>query len=49
VDQASTYKVEHVVKNWQRVVAIVGHGGGWADTLSQAIPSVLHDAQRAQR
>lgn len=49
MDQVSTDKLEHLVKNWQGVVATVGHSSGWADTLSKAIPSVFHDAQRTQR
>lgn len=49
MDQASTDKMEDLVKNRQSVVPTVGHRGGWANTLSQAIPSVFHDAQRTQR
>lgn len=49
MDQAPTDKVEHLVENRQSAVATVGHRGGRADTLSQAIPSVLHNAQRTQR
>lgn len=47
--QASTDKMKHLVKNRQSVVAVVGHGAGRADALSQAIPSIFHYPQRTQR
>lgn len=47
--QASTDKLERLVQDGQSVVAAVGHGGGRADALAQAIPGVFHDAKRAQR
>lgn len=49
MDQASTHKMEHLVKNRQSVVPTVEHRGGWANALSKAIPGIFHDSQRTQR
>lgn len=47
--RAATDKLERLVQDGQSVVAAVGHGGGRAYALAQAIPGVFHDAKRAQR
>lgn len=49
VSQTSADELETLVQDGQSVVAAVGHGGGRADALPQAIPGIFHDAKRAQR
>lgn len=49
VRRAAADKLERLIQDGQSVVAAVGHGGGRAYALAQAIPGVFHDAKRAQR